>query len=326
MIKLLFLLVMLSSATSTSANELRVITPSAADSYNINARILAPYIAKYLPEKPTPVIQVMPGASSLVATNYMYNIAPRDGKTIATIYKNIPLVGILGGPTIMFDPTKFNWIGSTVDGRKDAVIIWTHRTETLDDFKTKEMLVGTESIVSADSTKFIRKALGLNFRQIAGYANPGAARLALERKEVDAVIFNLLGIKTQTQWTSPNSGINAILQFGNGKQRHPDYQTVPTLAELLTSDEDRMILDAFETQFILLRPFIAPPEVPAKRVKELREAFVKAVNDVGYVNEATKAKMLIHLITGEQAEEIVSISANAPSNVLEKLRNLQSEK
>jgi tripartite-type tricarboxylate transporter receptor subunit TctC len=308
------------------AQELRVITPSPADSYNINARILAPYIAKYLHEKPTPVIQVMPGASSLVATNYMYNVAPKDGNTIATVYKNIPLVGILGGPTVMFDPTKFNWIGSTVDGRKDAVLVWTHRTESLAEFKTKELIVGTESIVSADSTKFIRNSLRLNFKQIAGYANPGAARLALERKEVDAVIFNLLGIKTQTQWTDPNSGIRALLQFGNGKNRHPDFKNVPTFAELITSEEDRAILDIFETQFILLRPFIAPPEVPATRVKELREAFNKAVNDAGYIEEATKAKMEIQLITGEQAEHIVAVSSNASPAVLDKLRNLQSEK
>lgn len=310
---------------SASAQELRVITPSAADSYNINARILAPYMAKYLPEKPTPVIQVIPGASSLVATNYMYNVAPKDGNTIATVYKNIPLVGILGGPTIMFDPTKFNWIGSTVDGRRDAVIMWTHRTETLNEFMVKELVVGTESIVSADSTKFIRNSLGMKFRQVAGYANPGAARLALERKEVDAVIFNLLGIKTQTQWTDANSGIRALMQFGNGKNRHPNFKNVPTFAELITSEEDRAILDIFETQFILLRPFIAPPGVSATRVKELREAFNKAVNDAGYIEEATKARMEIELITGEQAEQIVAASANASPAVLAKLRNLQSE-
>lgn len=320
------LVLFLALFSSATAQELRIITPSPADSYNINARIIAPYITKYLPEKPTPVIQVMPGASSLVATNYMYNVAPRDGGTIATVYKNIPLVGILGGPTIMFDPTKFNWLGSTVDGRKDAVIVWTHRTESLSEFKTKELIVGTESIVSADSTKFLRNALGLNFRQIAGYANPGAARLALERKEVDAVIFNLLGIRTQTQWIEPNSGIRALLQFGNSKERHPDFKNVPTFAELITNEEDRAILDIFETQFILLRPFIAPPGVPEARIKELREAFNKAVNDPGYVAEATKAKMEIQLITGEQAEQIIATSANASPTVLNKLRALQSEK
>jgi len=323
MIRSLVLFLMLSA--TAMAQELRIITPSPADSYNINARILAPYLAKHLPEKPTSIIQVMPGASSLVAANYIYNVAPKDGNTIATVYKNIPLVGILGGPTIMFDPTKFNWIGSTVDGRKDAVLVWTHRTESLDEFKIKELIVGTESIVSADSTKFIRNSLGMNFKQVSGYANPGAARLALERKEVDAVIFNLLGIKTQTQWTDPQSGIRPLLQFGNGKVRHPDYKGVFTFAELITNNEDRIILDLFETQFILLRPFIAPPGVPQKRVKELRDAFVKAVNDAGYIEEATKAKMEVELITGEQAEMIVAASANAPVEVLNKLRALQGE-
>jgi hypothetical protein len=52
----------------------------------------------------------------------------------------------------------------------------------------------------------------------------------------------------------------------------------------------------------------------------------KAVNDVGYIEEATKARMEIQLITGEQAEHIVAVSSNASPAVLDKLRNLQSEK
>jgi tripartite-type tricarboxylate transporter receptor subunit TctC len=323
MIRSLVIFLMLSA--TAMAQELRIITPSSTDSYNINARILAPYLAKHLPEKPTPVIQVMPGASSLVAANYIYNVAPKDGNTIATVYKNIGLVGILGGPTIMFDPTKFTWLGSSADGRKDAVIVWSHRTEPLSAFKTKELMIGTESIVSADSTKFIRDSINLNVKQVAGYPNPGDARLALERREVDAVIFNLMGIRAQTQWTKPDSGIYALLQFGNGEVRHPDYTNVPTLAELLTKEEDRAILNLFETQFILLRPFIAPPNVPAARVKELREAFVKAVSDPGYIEAATKANIEVNLITGEQSETILEVSANAPKNIIDKIKQL-SEK
>jgi methylglyoxal synthase len=225
----------------------------------------------------------------------------------------------------MFDPTKFTWLGSSADGRKDAVIVWSHRTEPLSAFKTKELMIGTESIVSADSTKFIRESINLNVKQVAGYPNPGDARLALERREVDAVIFNLMGIRAQTQWTKPDSGIYALLQFGNGEVRHPEYTNVPTLAELLTKEEDRTILNLFETQFILLRPFIAPPNVPAARVKELREAFVKAVSDPGYIEAATKANIEVNLITGEQSETILEVSANAPKNIIDKIRQL-SEK
>jgi tripartite-type tricarboxylate transporter receptor subunit TctC len=324
MIKTLCLLLVMS--VSATAQELRIIAPSASDGYSTNARILAPYLSKHLPEKPTVVVQVMPGAASLVATNYIYNVAPKDGNTIATVYKNIPLVGILGGPTIMFDSRKLNWIGSTADGRKDAVIVWTHRNESLEKFRTEELIVGTEGLVSADTTKFIRNTLNLNLKQVSGYASAGAARLALERKEVDAVIFNLLGIRTQTQWTNPNSGVRALLQFGNGTERHTEYLSVPTLAELLTNEEDRKVLDVFETQFVLLRPFIAPPGVPFSRIRALREAFVKAVNDTGYIEDARKARIDVNLITGEQAEKIVMVSANAPFSILNKIRNLQSER
>lgn len=323
MLRSLVLFLMLSA--SATAQELRIITPSPADGYNINARMLAPYIAKYLPEKPTPIIQVVPGAFSLVAANHMYNVAPRDGNTIATVYKHIPFVGVLGGSSVMFDPSKFAWIGSSADGRRDAVILWTNRSESLEHFMSKELVLGAESGVSSSDSKFIKQSIGLNIKHVFGYV-PSGSRLALERKEIDAVIFSLIGTKTQTQWTKPDSGIRALIQLGNGNNRHPDYSNVPTLAELLKNEKDRQILDIFETQYILLRPFIAPPNVPKTRIKELREAFVKAVNDNGYIEEAAKANIEINLITGEQAEIIVSALANASPEILEEIRNLQSEK
>jgi tripartite-type tricarboxylate transporter receptor subunit TctC len=323
MLKSLFLFLALSA--SAMAQELRIVTPSQADGYNINARMIAPYLAKYLPEKPVPIIQVVPGAFSLAAANHMYNIAPRDGNTIATVYKHIPFVGVLGGPTIMFDPSRFTWIGSSADGRKDAVMLWTNRSESLDHFFRNELLLGAESVISSADSKFIKQSIGLNIKHVFGYV-PSGSRLALERKEIDAVIFSLIGTKTQTQWTSPDSKIRPLIQFGNGSNRHPNYKDVPTLTELLKNERDKQILSIFETQYILLRPFIAPPNIPSARVKELREAFTKAVTDEGYIREAAKANIEIDLITGEQAEMIVSVLANAPSDILKELRTLQSEK
>lgn len=324
MIKILFSLFLALISTELTAAELRIIVPSNDDSYNINARLLAKHYVKHLPENTNIIIQAMPGAASLVAANYLYNVAPRDGTVIGTFYKAIPMTGVIGGPTVQFDPRKFTWIGSTADGRKDTVIMWSNRPDDLAEYRTEQLLVGIESSVSADSARLIKDSLKLNFKPIPGYPTTGAARLALERREVDAVIFSLIGIKTQKPgWLQPNSGIKAILQFGNGTRRHHDYQQVPTVAELMTNPDDLEMLKVFESQFVLLRPFVAPPGIPEEKARMLREAFTKTVQDPEYQREARSVGIDVDLIDWREAEEIVAATANAPQRVINNLRELQ---
>src|SRR5258708_19872373 len=66
----------------------------------------------------------MPGAGSLRAVNYLYNVAPKDGTTIATFARNMPLMGLLGGnPNVQFDPRRLTWLGSTSSFPNDAYIL-----------------------------------------------------------------------------------------------------------------------------------------------------------------------------------------------------------
>src|SRR5260370_40390540 len=92
--------------------------------FDVYARLLARHIGRYVPGHPTVVVQNMPGAGSLVAANYIYNVAPRDGTTFGLIARNLPLIGLLGqNPNVRFDPRKFTWLGSSSDYSDDAYIL-----------------------------------------------------------------------------------------------------------------------------------------------------------------------------------------------------------
>ena len=302
-----------------SAQTLKIIVPSDNDSYNINARVLGKYISKYLPEKPTVVIQSMPGAASLVAANYIYNVAPKDGTVIGTFYKDIPLVGILGGNNVMFESQKFTWLGSNVDGRKDAIIVWTNEYEP--------SLYGSENYTSVNLAFLVKELLKSDAKIVTGYANPGTTRLALEKREIDAVVYNLVGIKTQKPyWLEPGSGIKAWLQFGNGLNRHPEFKDVQTLAELVQSEQDKQLLDIVESSLAILRPFVAPPGIPEARANELRSAFVQAVKDPEYLAEAQKMNIDINLIDYKEAERLISLQSNMPKNISDRLKTLNGVK
>ena len=54
-------------------------TASAHDQW---ARLIAPQLTKHIPGNPATIVQNMPGAGSLTATNYVYGVARPDGLTL----------------------------------------------------------------------------------------------------------------------------------------------------------------------------------------------------------------------------------------------------
>lgn len=314
------LLLVLSLCISPAfADPFKIVVPSENDSYNLNARILGKYIVKYLPEKPTLAIQVVPGASSLVAANYLYNLAPRDGTVIGTLKKDIALVGVLGGDNIKFDPLKFSWIGSNLDGRKDAIIVWTN--------SDRPHIFGSENYPGINLTYLVKDLARLDSKVVVGYADTGTARLALERKEVDGEIYNLSGIKLQKpNWLDKDSEIKAWLQFGNGPNRHPEYKDVQTLYDMLQSEDQKEILSTVEASLSILRPFLAPPDVPYDRLKILREAFNNAVKDPEYLEEARNLKLDVSLMDYNEVENLVGKQTNISPTMIERLKKYDETK
>lgn len=315
------ILALLLLATPASAQQLKILVGSTTDAYGITARIVSRHIGKYLPENPAVVIQEMPGSADINLANYLYNIAPKDGTVIGTFKKNIPTLSALGNPVIKYNAEKFTWLGSVSDGRDDAVIMWSNKSGPIARFRTEELIVGAENIVAADPTLLIKEVLDIKMKVIAGYSKSSENRLAFERREVDAVVYNLAGIKvTKPEWLRPNSGVYPLIQFGNGAIRHKEYLHVPTLYELTLRKE---LLNVFEKQFALLRPFVAPPDIPEARAKELRDAFEKVVYDNEFLAEAKQAGIDVKLISWKEAEQIVSETVNAPQKVLDEIRSLK---
>lgn len=297
------------------ASEMKILVPVLDDAYALNARIIAPYISKYLSDHPSVIIQGVPGAAGLVEMNYLYNIAPKDGSVIATVRKNMPITGTIGGDTIKFDPQKLNWLGSTMDGRKDAIIMWSN-TETPN-------IIGTENYVATNFVGIVKKITGKDYKVITGYSDGQQTKIALERKEVDAIIYNLTSIKTSNpQWLEKNSLIQPILQFGNGLNKHPQFLGTPTLYELAKSEEHKKLLTLFENSLSLLRPFVAPPGVPENKINELREAFTKASKDPEYIKEANRVKIDVDLIDWKESTEIVKSLKSIDFEMMEKMKEL----
>ena len=89
-----------------------VVTGATGSIYDLSARLVTRYMSEHLPGKPTMVIKMMVGGGHLVGTNWLYNVAPRDGSVLASIGEAIPLTQVLEPEKVKFDVSKFNWLGN----------------------------------------------------------------------------------------------------------------------------------------------------------------------------------------------------------------------
>ena len=311
--KKLFMMLYILFCLPVHAQDLTIIVSSESDGQTTNARIFGKYMAKHTSPETVSIIKVVPGAAGVNSANYLYNIAAKDGNTIGIILKNIPIVGAIGGSNIQYDARKFFWLGSVADGRKDAVVLVSNKP-----YDGNELIIGADNVVSADPINFIKNYSGLNIKRVSGYPNNSAIRLAYERKEIDAFFSNLLGIKIiHKEWIKTEL---FLVQMGNGTIRHPELPNTPTMTELVKDEEGKKLVAVFETQFTLLRPFLAPPGIPENKKQILLKAFDLATKDPEYIREAQKISLDVDPIYHVEAQQIVESTYSIPKELLDKLK------
>ena len=62
----------------------------AGSAHDLWARLIAPQLTKHIPGNPNTVVQLMPGAGSMTATNYIYGVAKPDGLTLTIEHRADP--------------------------------------------------------------------------------------------------------------------------------------------------------------------------------------------------------------------------------------------
>lgn len=294
MIKYLLLLMFIFSQ-SVSAKTLTIVYPWIDSRPAINARILGKYLQKHLKDVTRVKFKHIPGANGIVAANYLYSYSSKNEYIIGTFNRNIPLLGITGGENIKFDSMKFEWVGSSDDGRKDMMILLSHKNYV------DNLIIGSSNVELFDSSVFIRKHLKWNIKHVAGYKGNNDLRLAFERNEIDAFFININSILgTKADWLSE---YKVLFQFGNMNNRHERLLTIPTLYDII---ENKKMLSFFEKQFILLRPYATPPNIDIYILDELRIAFDKAMKDEEYLIETSNVAIPVNYIDFIEIQKILN--------------------
>lgn len=302
-------------------NTIRIVVGSeAGGGYDGYSRLLARHIGKYIPGNPTIVVQNMPGAGGIVAANFLYNAAPKDGTVMAQVQRTVPFVQIIGDPGPQFENAKFNWLGS-IASDVDLCVAWhTSPVKSIDDLKKRELILGGSGPNDTETdAAILNNIIGTKFKIITGYPSTTAITLAMERGEVEAFCpsYSSLSIRN-ADWVRDKK-INILVQFA--MKKHPELPDVPLSIELGSNADDKAVLELDAARMAIGRPFMLPPGVPAERVKALRTAFIALAKDQDFLADAKKESRDIDIVSGDEVQAVLERAAKAPKAYIERLKD-----
>jgi tripartite-type tricarboxylate transporter receptor subunit TctC len=291
---------------------------SVGGGYDVYARMLARYMGKHIPGNPTIVPKNMEGAGSLRMTQWLYNVAPKDGTVFGTIGRGTAFNPILGLPGA-FDATKFTWIGSANDEVSICATLDAAGVTKFDELKTKPISVGGTG-ASDDTVQFpkiLNSVLGTKMKIVSGYPGGNDAVLAMERGEVDGRCgWSWSSVKaTHPSWVAEKK-LNVLIQLA--LEKHPEMPDVPLVTDLAQTEEQKQILRLIFARQVMGRPFLAPPGVPQDRAEALRKAFMDTMDDKEFLAEADKAGLEITPVSGEKIQKLVEDVYKTPPEIAKK--------
>jgi tripartite-type tricarboxylate transporter receptor subunit TctC len=275
---------------------------------------------RHIPDTPAMVVQNMPGGGNVVATNYLYNLAPKDGTVIGTVNNAIPLHQVIDGRGVRYESDRFNWLGAT-GSRNSIVIVWRSTgVRTVEDLKTREVTLGgtgpASSIVIFPAA--MNNLLGTRFKIVNGYNSSAEVYIAMEKGEVESRSGSYTDLMSEhADWVTGNK-VAFVVQIGT--RRDAALADVPLLTELAKNEEQRRIMRLISAPVALGQPFLAPPDLPADRVALLRRAFAETLADPAFLAEAARLNIEDIAISAEEIARIVHETVAAPPDIIAKAK------
>jgi tripartite-type tricarboxylate transporter receptor subunit TctC len=288
---------------------------------DVASRLLARYLGKHIPGHPSVLVQNMPAAAGVVAANYLYGLAPRDGTVMGTFRRNVPSQAMIGQPNITADPRRFIWLGATSFPARICTAATVAPVKSMADLFDRELIVGGSGASSTLSIvpTVLNRVLGTKFRIIEGYRGTQDVVLAIERGEVQGVCSSYSQFrpfdhlfnegKLRILFRVEEAAINAI----------PD---VPSIFEFAKTDEQRQLMRFVFSSVEFGRPYVFPPDVPAQRVAIMRDGIAAAVHDPELLAEADKVKLDMAYRPPEHLERLIDNLYRTPPSMVQTIKKL----
>jgi tripartite-type tricarboxylate transporter receptor subunit TctC len=290
--------------------------------YDGFARAMSPYFTRYLPGNPKVIVQNMPGGGGLLSSNYLYNVAPRDGLTIGLVERQAAVDSIVNTKSgrAQFDAREFNWIGSPSQGTGLVMVRTSTPVKTVEDLRKYEITFGAINTTTTDAVfaRLLNGVFDMKIKIIMGYKSANDVLLALERGEVEGKMTGATSgiIRNQIAPWIAEGKIKVIAQLGLIKD--PTNPDAVLITDLATTNEQKQVLGlAFASQLMAF-PVLAPPEVPKERVQAIRDAFDNIMKDPEFIADMERQDVNVRPASASQIEALLDKIYATPPAAMER--------
>lgn len=298
---------------------------TAGGSFDLITRLVVRHIGKYIPGQPASLVQNMPGAGGLIATNYVYSRVPRDGTVILNLDGGLVRLQALGAKAIDFDAKRFNWLPAPAPDLRVCWVTkasgWSSLAEAVN--STKPLILGglTPGSAPSDTPRILKAALELNLKLVEGYKGGADMALAAHRREIDGGCFTYESTRHAFPAELKSGEIRIIGQVS--EKPWPGLEGVPMALELAKTDKGKRLIRAgIIGPNDINRLFTLPPDVPAERVQAIRKAFDATLNNPEFNQDMERAGVYLRPVSVKRIEEVVSNLLGMPVEEREEIKNI----
>jgi tripartite-type tricarboxylate transporter receptor subunit TctC len=291
--------------------------------YDAYARLAADHLGKFLPGHPVVVVENMEGGGGRRSEVFLAGAAPKDGSVIGLVPNSFAADSaekLISGDV---DAATFGFIGRLASG-SDVEITWkSSPTKTVEDALVRETIVGADGVGGNSSVvpRVLNAILGTKFKVVEGYKGTADAALAMQRGEVEGIIFPLQTLQSlHPDWLETGTAVNIL--WVQAPIRNPGFPNVPSLLELARDDDQRAMLGVLCATGALGRSLTTPPGVPAETIAVFRKAFDAMAKDSDFQADAVRRKLPIDYASGADVAAIVKQTMDTPPATLARLEQI----
>lgn len=292
----------------------------AGGTYGLYSQLIAHHLQPLLPGKPTIVVQYMPGAGGIKASNYAFNVMPKTGLNLFMPPDTVVISNLLDPKTTRYKADQFYYLGNTVQTNSVLVFRTDKNINSLADLQKTPVIVGS---TGTGSQTFLVPAMlngvfGTRIKIIQGYQGSQKTMLAMEQKETDGAALTWASwTATRGKWFETGYA-KPVLQLGVNKD--PGLTNLPMLSDLATTDEQKQIVRFMSSLGAIGRSLTLPPKVPAKTAEAMRAAFGQMATGKAFKDDAMSRKLDVVPMSGEDLQKVVAEMMKTSPDVAKKAR------
>ena len=290
---------------------------------DISGRVIGRFIQKYIPGEPTVIVSNMPGGGSVTMSNHVYRSAPKDGTVLGYSLPAIITAQLMEPNRAKYDGRELAWIGSALKYTGIISVLSTAPATNIEEAKQTEVVIGTTGRGSPafQFPALAQALLGLKFKLITGYESSNHIALAMEREEVHGQSSSLqYWAISRPDWLN-NGRIEHLLYVGP-----PDplgTPGVPYLGDMVSTENDKDMVDFLQIGSNMGWPLFAPPGVAPERVNALRQAFEEMTQDPEFAESfESTVKGRLNPSTGSELSSFVGRALDTPEPIIERAKNI----